>query len=106
MPADARTSATVVRRRELALSRVEAFYRISPVRLEMDQYKVRPRKLRDGWNLEGERLSHGSLWYKNESAAIGYARWNSRVNGCRIEVLDEKDNLVRVDQFPAGDFTY
>jgi hypothetical protein len=72
----------------------------------MDQYKVRPRKKRDGWNLEGERLSHGLLWYENESAAIGYARWNSRVNGCRTEVLDEQDQVVRTDEFTAGDFAY
>ncbi len=72
----------------------------------MDQYKVRPRKARDGWTLEGERLSHGSLWYENESAAIDYARWHSRVNGCRIEVLDEQDRVVRTDEFTAGDFAY
>ncbi|HEY6154625.1 MAG TPA: hypothetical protein VIW07_12870 [Candidatus Udaeobacter sp.] len=72
----------------------------------MDQYKVRPRKAHDGWNLEGERLSHGSLWYENESAAIGYARWTSRVNGCCIEVLDEHGRVVRVDEFAANDFAY
>ena len=72
----------------------------------MDQYKVRPRKSRDGWNLESDRLSHRLLWYKDESAAIGYARWNSRVNGCRIEVLDERGQVVRTDEFTAGDFAY
>lgn len=72
----------------------------------MDQYKVRPRKLRDGWNLEGERLSHGSLWYKSESAAISYAKWNSRVNGCRIEVLDDQDKVVRTEEFAPADFAY
>lgn len=72
----------------------------------MDQYKVRPRKKRGGWKLEGERLSHGSLWYENESAAIDYARWSSRVNGCRVEVLNEQDQLVRTDEFTAGDFAY
>jgi hypothetical protein len=73
---------------------------------EMDRYKVRPRKTRDGWNLEGERLSHGSLWYKNESAAVDYARWNSRVNDCRIEILDERDQVVRTAKFTAADFAY
>ena len=72
----------------------------------MDQYKVRPRKTHDGWNLESERLSHGSLWYESESAAVGYAKWNSRVNGCRIEILDEQDQVVRTDEFTAGDFAY
>jgi len=41
----------------------------------MDQYKVRPRKKPRGWKLEGERLSHGSLWFETESAAVGYAKW-------------------------------
>jgi hypothetical protein len=72
----------------------------------MDQYKVRPRKTHDGWNLESERLSHGSLGYENESNAVDYARWHSRVNGCRIEILDEQGQVVRIDEFPAGDFAY
>ena len=72
----------------------------------MDQYKVRPRKSRDGWTLQGDRLSHGSLWYKDESAAVSYGEWNSRVNGCCIEILDEKGQVVRIDEFPGGDFAY
>jgi hypothetical protein len=72
----------------------------------MDQYKVRPRKTHDGWNLEGERLSHGSLWYEDELAAIAYARWNSRVNGCRVEILNDQDQVVRTDEFLSGDFAY
>jgi hypothetical protein len=71
-----------------------------------DQYKVRPRKRRDGWNLEGERLSHGFLWYRDERAAVSYARWHSRVNGCRVEILDEMDAVLRIDEFPAADFAY
>ena len=72
----------------------------------MDRYTLRPRKTHDGWNLEGERLSHGSLWYMTESAAVGYAKWNSRLSGCRIEVLDEQDQVVRTDEFLACDFAY
>jgi hypothetical protein len=72
----------------------------------LDQYKVRPRKTRDGWNLESDRLSHGALWYHDEDAAVSYARWHSRVNGCRIEILDEQDKAVRIEEFPAGNFAY
>jgi len=72
----------------------------------MDQYKVRPRKMHDGWNLEGDRLSHGALWYQNETDALGYAKWNSRVNGCKIEILDERDQIVRTEEFSPGGFAY
>ena len=72
----------------------------------MDQYKVRPRRKRRGWKLEGERLSHGSLWFETESAAVGYAKWSSRVNGCRVEILDHQDEVVRTEEFLAGDFAY
>lgn len=74
--------------------------------LQFDQYRVRPRKSRDGWNLESDRLSHGSLWYRNETDALSYAKWNSRVNGCRIEILDERDRIVRTEEFSSGDFAY
>src|SRR5689334_4292570 len=43
----------------------------------VDQYRIRPRKQRNGWNLESDRLSHGALWYRNESDALSYAKWNS-----------------------------
>jgi hypothetical protein len=71
-----------------------------------DSYRVRPRKSRGGWILEGERLSHGFLWYRNEDAAISYAKWNSRVNGCRVEILDERNEVVRVEEFSSGDFAW
>jgi hypothetical protein len=72
----------------------------------VDQYKVRSRKSRDGWNLESDRLSHGALWYRNEGDAISYAKWNSRVNGCRIEILDEGEASIRTEEFPPGNFAY
>ena len=72
----------------------------------MDAYTVRPRQTRDGYNLESERLSHGRLWYRNQSDAIGFAKWNSRVNGGRIEVLDEKNEIIQTEEFAAGNFAY
>jgi hypothetical protein len=71
---------------------------------EIDYYHVRPRKPRNGWNLESGRLSHGALWYKSESDALSYAKWNSRVNGCRIEILDEQNRVLRTEEFSSGDF--
>jgi hypothetical protein len=73
---------------------------------DLDQYRIRPRKSRDGWNLESDRLSHGSLWYKSVSDAISYAEWNSRVNGCRIEILDDQNQVVHVEESSSGDFVY
>jgi hypothetical protein len=72
----------------------------------MDRYKVRPRRKRRGWKLESERLSHGSLWFETESDALGYAKWNSRVNGCRVEILDDREKVIRSEEFPGGDFAY
>jgi len=71
-----------------------------------DSYRVKPRKSRDGFNLEGERISHGSLWYRQISDAVSFAEWNSRVNGCRVEILDEHDKVVHTEEFLAGDFAY
>jgi hypothetical protein len=76
------------------------------MRTPVDEYQVRPRKDRSGWNLESDRLSHGSLWYKSVSDAISYAEWNSRVNGCRIETLDADGKILRMEEFSAGDFAY
>jgi hypothetical protein len=73
---------------------------------EIDYYRIRPRKERNGWNLESDRLSHGTLWYQNENDALGYAKWNSRVNGCRIEILDEQNQIVRTEESSSGDFAY
>jgi hypothetical protein len=72
----------------------------------MDQYRVSPRRKRRGWKLESDRLSHGSLWFESESTAVGYAKWNSRVNGCKIEIVDGQGQVVRTDEFCSGDFAY
>jgi hypothetical protein len=81
-------------------------YEYDRMRIEADQYRVRPRKKRDGWNLESERLSHGTLWYTNEADAISYAKWLSRVKGCKIEILDQAGNILRTEESPSGNFAY
>lgn len=72
----------------------------------MDSYIVRPRETRDGFNLESVVLSHGVLWYEKEDAAVSYAEWNSRVKGCKIDVADEANTIVRTLEFPPGNFAY
>jgi hypothetical protein len=72
----------------------------------MDEYKVRPRKTRDGWNLESERLSHGSLWYEDPDAAVSFALWHSRTKGCRVEIFNEREALIEVKETPTGNFAY
>jgi hypothetical protein len=74
--------------------------------LEADQYRVRPRKKRDGFNLESQRLSHGALWYTNEGDAISYAKSLSRVNGCKIEIVGQAGKILRTEELPPGDFAY
>jgi hypothetical protein len=76
------------------------------VKTAADHYRLRPRKSRDGWNLENDRLSHGAIWYQNETDALGYAKWNSHLSGCKIEILDERDQIVRIEEFSSGDFAY
>ena len=76
------------------------------MRVEADQYRVRPRKKRDGCNLESERLSHGTLRYTNETDAISYAKWLSWATGCKIDILDETGEIVRTEEFPPGNFGY
>ena len=76
------------------------------MRIEADHYRVRPRKTSDGCNLESERLSHDRLWYTNETDAISYAKWLSRVKGCNIEILDQTGQILRTEVFPPGNFAY
>jgi hypothetical protein len=72
----------------------------------MDAYIVRPRKARDGFNLESNALSHGHLWYEKQDCAISYAEWHSRVKGCKIDIVTDSGGIVRTIQFPPGNFAY
>ena len=72
----------------------------------MDTYIVRPRKTRDGFNLESSALSHGALWYGRQDWAISYAEWNSRAKGCKIDIANETSTIIRTIEFPPGDFAY
>jgi hypothetical protein len=65
----------------------------------MDAYTLRPRETQNGYKLEGERLSHGRQLYHYQEDAISYAKWNSRVNGCKIEILSYQDKALRTEEF-------
>lgn len=72
----------------------------------MDSYTVKPRKIRDGFNLESDALSHGFLWYVTTDSAIGFAQWHSRVKGGRVDVLNEAGEVIKTETFRPGDFAY
>ena len=65
----------------------------------MDAYTVRPRDTQNGYKLEGKRLSNGKQFYRYMEDAIGYAKWNSRLNGCKIDILCDQDKVVRTEEF-------
>jgi len=72
----------------------------------MDSYTVKPRKTRDGFNLESDALSHGFLWYVTTDSAIGFAQWHSRVKGGEIALFNEKNEVIQTERFAPGDFAY
>ena len=65
----------------------------------MDAYTVRPRATQNVYKLEGKRLSDGRQFYRYQEDAISYAKWNSRLNGCTIDVLCDEDKIVRTEEF-------
>lgn len=65
----------------------------------MDAYTLRQRDTKDGYKLEGKRLSHGRQLYRYQEDAISYAKWTSRLNGCKIDILCDQDKVVRTEEF-------
>jgi len=69
-------------------------------------FQITPRKGSTGLTLFSEVLPY-PLWYARLDDAIAYARWWSRVNGCRIEVMDGTGGLVDVMEFePSTSHVY
>jgi len=69
-------------------------------------YEVRPRKDRRGFDLIGEALAFGRLWYGDPNAVsngIGYAKHRSRSHNAVIRVYDEAGNVIETHEH-AGDF--
>lgn len=56
---------------------------------------------RTGVTLSGDSVSY-PLWYATVAKAREYARWVSRNRGCRIELRDEKGDLLEVEEVPPG----
>ena len=64
-----------------------------------DVYEIRPRKDRHGFDLIGDRLRFGPIWYAGPDAvryAVAYAKYCSRSRSHRpiIRVLNEEGNVT------------
>ncbi|MFL6519198.1 MAG: hypothetical protein ACJ8NS_03180 [Chthoniobacterales bacterium] len=69
----------------------------------MHLYEIRPRKDRRGFDLISEALPFGRLWYGDQGAAIGYAKFYSRSQPAVIRIYDLAGELTAtVDH--AGEF--
>jgi hypothetical protein len=70
-------------------------------------YEVRPRKDRRGFDLIGDCLPLGVLWFEGPEAigdAVNYARFFSRSHPAIIRVFDESGTAVETLEF-ADDFS-
>ena len=60
-------------------------------------YEIRPRKDRDSFDLIGDRLRFGPIWYAGPDAvryAVAYAKYCSRLHPAIIRVFNEEGNLT------------
>ena len=72
-----------------------------------DVYEVRPRKDGDGFDLIGNQLRFGPIWYTGPGAigyAIAYAKYrsSSRSHRAFIRVFNEEGNVIQTDPPSAG----
>jgi hypothetical protein len=68
-----------------------------------DVYEIRPRKDRDGFELNSELFRYGPIWYAGPDAvrrAIAYARYRSHFRSQRaiIRVLDNSGAVVQMHE--------
>ena len=71
-----------------------------------DVYEIRPRKDRDGFDLMGDRLQDGPIWYAGPDAvrrAIAYTKYRSRSHRAIIRVFYEAGNVLETHEH-KGDF--
>ena len=71
-----------------------------------DVYEIRPREERDGFDLIGDRLQDGPIWYAGPDAvrrAVAYAKYRSRSQRAIIRVFYESGNLIETHEH-AGEF--
>lgn len=70
-------------------------------------YEIRPREDRRGFDLIGDCLPLGLLWFEGPEAiddAVNYARFFSRSHPAVIRVFDESGRIVETLEF-ADDFS-
>jgi hypothetical protein len=73
----------------------------------LDVYEIRPRKDRRGFDLIGERLPLGLLWFEGADAmgdAVNYARFFSRSHSAIIRVFDDSGMLAKTLEL-VGDYS-
>jgi len=73
-----------------------------------DVYEIRPREERDGFDLSGDRLQDGPIWYAGPDAvrrAVAYAKYRScsRSHRAIIRVFYEAGNVLETHE-RKGDF--
>ena len=72
-----------------------------------DVYEIRPREQRDGFDLIGDRLQDGPIWYAGPDAvrrAVAYTKYRcSRSHRAIIRVFYESGNVLETHEH-AGDF--
>ena len=76
--------------------------------LAQDVYEIHPREERDGFDLIGDWLQDGPIWYAGPDAvrrAVAYAKYRSRSRSHRaiIRVFYEAVNVLETHEH-AGDF--
>jgi hypothetical protein len=65
-------------------------------------YEIRPRKDRRGFDLIGDRLPLGLLWFEGLDAivdAVIYAKFYSRPHPAIIRVFDEFGAVIETDEW-------
>ena len=67
---------------------------------EKDLYEIRPRENEDGFDLIGDRLPYGPIWYAGPDAvrnAVAYAKYRSfsRSHQAKIRVLDDFGAVIQ-----------
>ena len=71
-----------------------------------DVYEIRPREERDGFDLIGDRLQDGPIWYAGPDAvrrAVAYAKYRSRSHRAIIRVFYETGSVIETHEH-AGNF--
>ena len=67
---------------------------------EKDLYEIRPREDEDGFDLIGDRLPYGPIWYTGPDAvrnAVAYAKYRSwsLSHKAIIRVFDESNTVIK-----------